>query len=67
MKRLVVHVALVVLLATPAWGQDYGTGLIAATRGDYETALRQWAPLAEDGCAEAQNSLASLYEPGFPM
>ncbi len=65
MKRLVVHVALVVVLATPAWGQDYGTGLIAAMRGDYETALRQWAPLAEDGCAEAQYSFASLYENGW--
>ena len=39
--------ATMLLLALPAYGQDFQTGLDAANRGDYATALREWRPLAE--------------------
>ena len=54
MKRvLTALIVLVPLLATPANAQDFEKGLAAAESGDYETALREWRPLAKNGDAEA--------------
>jgi TPR repeat protein len=46
--------------ATPVCA-EYQTGLDAAKRGDWATALREWRPLAEQGNARAQNNLGMLY------
>jgi TonB family protein len=43
---------------------DIDDGQAAYDRGDYETALRLWRPLAEQGSARAQNNLGVLYENG---
>ncbi len=43
---LSIIVGLVFMLATPAWA-DYQEGLDAYTRGDYDTALKEFRPLAE--------------------
>ena len=42
----------------------YNRGVAAAQRGDYETAIREWRPLARQGNAEAQNMLGFMYQEG---
>ena len=51
-------------VATPAMAQDFLEGLAAAQAGDYETALQEWRPLAEQGNASAQLNLGLMYENG---
>ncbi len=51
-------------LTAPAWaGLDEGEA--AYDRGDYETALREFRPLAEQGHAMAQNNLGLMYVGGL--
>jgi len=56
-KRLLTYCFIVVglglMLAMPAWA-DFQAGLDAAEGGDYETAIAEFRPLAEQGNAEAQ-------------
>ena len=40
-----------------ASAQDFLKGLEAADNGDYQTALIEWSPLAEQGDADAQYNL----------
>jgi TPR repeat protein len=47
-----------------AMGADFNRGLDAAQKGDYATALEELKPLAEQGDAEAQNSLGDMYAEG---
>ncbi len=63
MKRILAAL-LLLTLAAPAWGQDLGKGFEAFERVDYEMALREWRPLAEQGDAKAQVSLGTLYIKG---
>ena len=44
-----------------SWSADFQTGVAAYERRDYETALREWTPLAERGDVEAQGSLGEMY------
>ncbi len=61
MRGATVLLALVVVLvAAPAW-TDYEAGKEAYYRGDYDTALKEWRPLAEQGVAHAQNVLGIMY------
>ena len=66
MKNL--HVLLMVSLLTCAGGvaiaQDYDAGLKAAQAGDFQTALKEWKPLADQGDADAQNNLGAMYADG---
>jgi TPR repeat protein len=39
-------------------------GLIAAQKGDYATALREWTPIAKQGNARAQSNLGLMYYKG---
>lgn len=43
---------------------DFETGLSAAQRGDYATALQEWRLLAEQGDPSAQVSLGNMYAAG---
>lgn len=54
------------LLAVPglSWG-GFEEGLTAAQKGDYDTALREWQPLARQGDANAQYHLGVMYHNGF--
>ncbi len=63
MKRIALAVALLVSLAAPAWA-GYDEGLAAYKRGDYETALREFKPLAEQGHPRAQWALGFMYYNG---
>ena len=67
MKNL--HVLLMVSLLTCAGGmaiaQDYDAGLKAAQAGDFQTALKEWKPLADQGHAYAQYNLGLMYANGY--
>ena len=43
---------------------DFEKGVEAHKKGDYETALREWRPLAEQGHAWAQYGLGLMYRKG---
>jgi len=63
-RQLILMAALIVGLAVPAWA-GFDEGMAAYERGDYETALREWRPLAELGDADAQNNLGVIYSFGL--
>jgi uncharacterized protein len=52
------------LISAPSWGADFDKGLAAAQSGDFETALREWTPLAKQGHVQAQYNLALMYDNG---
>ena len=61
-KLLVLPVLLLSLLVgDPASSADFQKGLTAYKNGDYETASREWNPLAKQGNAEAQYNLGIMY------
>ena len=45
--------------------KDYNDGFLAAEGGDFNSAVQQWGPLAEQGHAIAQFNLALLYHSGL--
>ncbi len=53
-----------VLLLTPLAHGDFREGMDAAKRGDHETALTDWLPLAAQGDIDAQFALGFLYNTG---
>ena len=58
-----VALAALILAAGPA-SADFQAGLAAARQGDFETALREWLPLAEAGDRDSQFNLALMYGAG---
>ena len=61
MRIVVAAVGLLfVALSAPAWA-GFDEGVTAYNRGDYETALREMRPLAEQGNAPAQFNLGVMY------
>ena len=68
MKRtwlcLSILVGLFFTLLAPAWA-DYQVAGDAYNRGDYNTALKEWRPLAEQGDADAQFNLGVMYDMGL--
>ena len=62
MKRALLLAALLCSLSSIAGAQDFDKGRAAYHRGDYATALREWRPLAEQGDANAQTNLGSMYD-----
>ena len=63
MRRTALALALA-LMPMNAFGQNFDTGLSAYLAGDYATALQEWRPLAEQGDADAQNILGTMYGSG---
>ena len=51
-------------LPAVSWVGKHEAGYVAFQKGDYATALRKWRPLAEDGHAQAQLSLGTMYDKG---
>ena len=43
------------------FGADFDEGLNAYNKGDYETALQYWHPLAEKGNTKVQTILGMMY------
>ena len=67
MKKLLISLSIagaLALSAQPALAQDFGAGLAAYEVGDYETALAEFRPLAEQGDAQAQRNLGLMYYNG---
>ena len=66
MKLLLIFpvLLLALLIWNPAFSADFQKGEDAYKKGDYETALREWTPLAEKGNATAQSSLGVIYAKG---
>lgn len=64
MKRhFILPVILVLLFGRSAFA-DYATGVAAYKSGHYDVALKEWRPLADQGHANAQWALASMYQYG---
>ena len=53
-----------VLLGTEVSAQDYKKGYEAYNIGNYDTAMKEWKPLAEQGYASAQFNLGVMYQYG---
>lgn len=56
--------ALLVLFSSAASAGPFEEGLAAYARGDYQSALRIWEPLAQQGDAAAQFNVGLLYSSG---
>ena len=74
MEKILHHYPIKILLAlilsnllifsSPGWSADFAKGYAAAQSGDFETAFREWVPLAEQGDVNAQLNLALMYYNG---
>lgn len=64
MRRSAQAFLLAILLPGAGIAQDLEAGRRAAEIGDYATALREWAPLAEQGDPRAQHNVGLLYDKG---
>lgn len=61
LQSLVLAITLLVGGVSVATAQDFDKGVDAYKAGDYQTALQEWRPLAEQGNAPAQFGLGQLY------
>ncbi|MBL4740603.1 MAG: sel1 repeat family protein [Sneathiella sp.] len=57
-------VLLTTITLIPTANAGFDEGLVAAQNGDYETALKEWKPLADQGNVSAQHNLALMYYNG---
>ena len=64
MKQFVYSIIVYLALSASGGAQDYDKGYDAAKIGDYETALKEWRPLAEKKNALAQFQIGLLYQHG---
>jgi hypothetical protein len=65
MHRLLLSLLILSLLITkPSLSSDFQKGLKAFNDGDFQTAIKVWKPLAEQGDGIAQYNLGLLYEKG---
>ena len=62
LKCVLAGTLIAVAMATGAVAGPLEDGMVAATRGDYATALTLWRPLAEKGDADAQYNLGTIYD-----
>ncbi len=62
---LVLAVALTSMSGHGSLAQGFDKGLAAAQSGDFETAQKEWRPLAEQGHAGAQHTLGWMYDNGY--
>lgn len=69
MLRITLSALAVVLtlLPSPSLAQDLAAGLMAARNGDFEAALKEWKPLAEQGDVDAQFNLGQMYANGLAV
>ena len=65
MRLMAILTPFPLLLASVSWGADFEKGQEAYSSGDYETAIAEWQPLAEEGHAGGQFGMGLLYANGF--
>jgi TPR repeat protein len=63
-RMIVMFILIVPVCSTAVFAGPLEDGQAAYNRGDYATALKLFRPLAEQGNADAQDSLGWLYEQG---
>ena len=62
MRKIIQAAAIILaLLPSATMAQDFEAGVEAYHRGDYETALKEFRPLAAQGDASAQFGLGLMY------
>ena len=64
MKHISITLALLMMLCSPVAAQDFDKGLAAAKAGDFESAIKQWRPLAEAGDYQTQFLIGIFYSEG---
>tara|TARA_B110000238_G_C16095117_1_gene425721 strand:- start:344 stop:958 length:615 start_codon:yes stop_codon:yes gene_type:complete len=65
MKNVFIVFTLVwFVLISNSFSEDFSKGANAYRKGDYETALKVWRPLAEQGDDRAQSNMALMYVKG---
>ena len=64
LQSLVLAITLLVGNVSVATAQDFDKGFKAAQSGDFQTALQEWLPLAEQGDADVQYNLGWMYQNG---
>ena len=64
MKKLTIALLLFTLSALTSWAGDFQKGVSAYKSGDYTTAFKEFAALAEQWDADAQFNLALMYKDG---
>ena len=64
LRRALLVTAAFALFASGSVAAPIDDGQAAFDQGDYDTALKLWRPLAEQGVARAQNNLGVMYENG---
>ena len=65
MRTQALFVAMLLALSPlPSVAQDFDAGVAAYASGDYDIALREWKPLAEQGYALAQSNVGVMYNRG---
>lgn len=52
------------LISAPAWA-GFQEGAAAYNKGDFQTAMSEWLPLAQAGDAQAENAVGALYDNGL--
>lgn len=63
-QKLLLLLALAAIASATVASADYEAGRLAATRGDFAVAFREWRPLAERGNPQAQYGLGRMYARG---
>ena len=53
------------ILSSVSWSADFVKGQEAYSSGDYQAAITEWQPLAEEGHADSQFGMGLLYANGF--
>jgi hypothetical protein len=64
MRQTLAVLSVGLLSIGPITAQDKEVGILAWASGDYETALKELRPLAEEGDAPIQGTLGFMYEHG---
>ena len=61
-KFLLMLLLMSLHLPAVSWVGRHEEGYIAFQKGDYAAALQTWKPLADEGNAQAQLSLGTMYD-----
>ena len=64
LQSLVLAITLYIVSVSVATAQDFDKGLDAYSAGDYQTALREWRPLADRGESDVQFNMGVMYYSG---
>ncbi len=64
-RQTIIFAVLPLAFSSIGWGADFQEGQEAYNSGDYQTAITEWQPLAEEGQAAGQFGMGLLYANGF--